>query len=356
MKIINSFRFFLVLFCACFLLASCSKSDSKLTAEKPKVVNLAIWSNFVTDEMLQRFEAQTGIHVDVSNYSSNEELLAKLQAGASGYDVIVPADYMVFVMKQLNLLESIDKKKIANVQNLDPKFLKMYFDERNKVSLPFDWGTTGIAINRRLYKDKLRGWSDLFESKTLAGKFTMLDDVRETLGAALKRDGYRLNSINDRELKAAKQTLLTAKKNLKGFTSETLTGLVNGEMAVAHAYSSDALQARARLNGDIDYIIPEEGCTIWVDNLAIPKGAAHLEVAHQLVNYLLSSQVQAERASKLFVAPSSLEAMKGLDASLKQNTGLFPSEESLQRCEMIKDIGENLAQWDRIWTEAKASR
>lgn len=343
-------------------LSACSKpandastSAAKATSQEKKVVNLAIWSNFVTDEMLKDFETKTGIHAEVSNYSSNEELLAKIQAGASGYDVVVPADYMVLVMAQLNLLAPINHTKISNQAALDPKFMKMYFDTDNKFSLPFDWGTTGIAINRKLFKGELSGWKDVFENKTLAGKYTMLDDVRETLGAALKREGFSLNSKNGDELGKAKQLILKAKKNIKGFTSETLMGLVNGEMAVAHAYSSDALQARQKTNGSIDYKIPAEGCTLWVDNLVIPANAPHIEEAHALINFLLSPEVAAARTTKLFVAPTNKDALKLLPKEVAENSALFPDAKALEKCEMIQDLGESLAQWDRIWTEAKAS-
>lgn len=335
-----------------------SSNDSAASSAKtePRVVNLAIWSNFITDEMIKDFEQKSGIRVQVSNYSSNEELLAKIQAGASEYDVVVPADYMVLVMAQLNLLAPLNQGKISNYASLDPKFMKMYFDPENKYSLPFDWGTTGIAVNRKLFKGEIQGWKDVFESKALAGRYTLLDDVRETLGAALKRDGYSLNSKSADELGRAKQTILKAKKTIKGFTSETLMGLVNGEMAVAHAYSSDALQARQKTNGQIDYLIPSEGCTLWVDNVVIPASAPHKEEAHVLINFLLSPEVAAARTNKLFVAPTNKDALALLSKDVSNNRALFPDQKSLEKCEMIQDLGESLAQWDRIWTEAKASQ
>ena len=159
-----------------------------------KVVNLAIWSNYIKPEVLTEFEKRTGIKVQVSNYSSNEELLAKLQAGASGYDVVVPSDYMVFAMSKLGLLKELDFTQLPNFKSIDPKYLKKQFDPANKYSIPYDWGTTGIAVNRTLYKGKIAGWKDLFNNADLAGKVTLLDDVRETIGAALKAQGLSLNS------------------------------------------------------------------------------------------------------------------------------------------------------------------
>src|SRR5947208_436229 len=140
-----------ILLAAALVLGSCTKKttpgEAPQAASSGKVVNLAIWSNYVSPELLKAFEAKTGIKVQVSNYSSNEELLAKLQAGASGYDVAVRSDYMVGVMGHLNLLKELDKQQLTNLKSVDPKFLHKPYDPDSKYSVPYDWGTTGIAVN-----------------------------------------------------------------------------------------------------------------------------------------------------------------------------------------------------------------
>jgi spermidine/putrescine transport system substrate-binding protein len=335
--------------------AAGAAANQAAEASKLKVVNLTVWTNFVTPEMLDEFEKKTGYKVQVSNYSSNEELLAKIQAGAQGYDVAVPSDYMVAAMRNLGLLNELDLTKISNAKNLDPQVVKQYYDPANQLSLPFSWGTTGIAFNQKALKAPLHSWKDLFEGKELTGKFTLLDDVRETLGAALKMQGLSLNSKDNAALEKGKVVLVAAKARAKGFTSETLAGLVNGEMAAAHSYSSDALMASSKTHGAIQYIIPEEGCTIWIDNLVIPKGAKNLEGAHALINFLLEPKVQAERAKLLFSAPSNKDSLALLPKDLQENRSLFPDKAKLAKCEMLQDLGESLGQWDRIWTEVKAS-
>jgi spermidine/putrescine transport system substrate-binding protein len=344
--------FILVLICSCTQKPGSSEAQR---ADTSKVVNLAIWTNFVTPEILSEFEKTSGIKVQVSNYSSNEELLAKIQAGAEGYDVAVPSDYMVVAMANLKLLQEIDLKKISNYKDLDPRVLDKYYDPKNQYSIPFQWGTTGIAINQKLTKAAIHGWKDLFQEKEISGKFTLLDDVRETLGAALKMQALSLNSKNAADLEKARAILLDAKKRIKGFTSETLAGLVNGEMAVAHAYSGDALMASQKTGGSVKYIIPEEGCTFWVDNLVIPKGAKNIEAAHKLMDYLIGPQVGAERVKLLFSAPSNKRSVGLLSKELQENRSLFPDAKQLAKCEMLEDLGENLSQWDRVWTEVKAS-
>jgi spermidine/putrescine transport system substrate-binding protein len=343
-------------------LAGCTKKEAGSPAAGAtgaatggsKVVNLAIWSNYVSPELLQDFQKKTGIQVQVANYSSNEELLAKLQAGASGYDVAVPSDYMVFAMIKLGLIHELDYQQLPNSKSLDSRYLKKAYDPTNKFSVPYDWGTTGIAINRSLYKGEIKGWKNLFSNPDLAGKFTLLDDVRETIGAALKAQGFSLNSKNADELAKAKELLLKNRSKVKAFTSEPMMPLVNGETAVAHAYLSDALQARKQSGGKIDYIIPEEGGTMWIDNLVIPNGAKHLAEAHAFINFLLEAKSNVSTVMSVFVAPANKDAFALLPKDFQSNTMLFPSDAILAKCEMIQDLAENLTQWDRVWTEVKA--
>ncbi|MEO5969106.1 MAG: spermidine/putrescine ABC transporter substrate-binding protein [Bdellovibrionia bacterium] len=326
------------------------------SAPAVRVVNLAIWSNYLSPDLFASFEKKTGIKIQISNYSSNEELLAKLQAGASGYDVAVPSDYMIFVMRKLALLQELDFSQLPNSKALDSKFLKKPYDPENTYSVPYNWGTTGIAINRALYSGSVKGWKDLFEKPDLAGKLSLLDDAREVLGAALKAQGYSLNSKNPEELTKAKELLLKTRSRIKAFTSEPKMPLINGEIAVAHVYMSDALQARRTTGGKIDYLVPEEGSTLWIDNLVIPKGARNIKEAHEFINFLIDAKANVSTVTNILVAPANKLAFALLPKELQNDTMLFPSPASLAKCEMIEDLGESLALWDRIWTEVKARR
>lgn len=337
------------------LSSSCTKNsnDGGQNAPGAREVNIAAWSNYLEPALLQVFEKKTGIKVNVSNYSSNEELVAKLQAGATGYDVAMPSDYMVFAMVKLGLLKELQYDKIPNSKALNTDLLKKSFDSTNKYSLPFDWGTTGIAYNKALYPKGVKGWADLFNNNELAGKFTLLDDVRETLGAALKSAGLSLNSKNSQDLQRAKEILLKVKPRLKGFTSEPLVALVNGEVAAAHIYSSDALRARKKTDGKVQYLFPDDGCTIWIDNLVIPTGAKNVNEAHELINFLLDAKSNVTTASLVFVIPSNKEALALLPAELKNDPAVFPDKARTAKCEMLEDLGDTLQTWDRVWTEVK---
>ncbi len=339
---------------ACTKKSEVTSSSAGAPASLNKVVNLAIWSNYLSPELIADFEKRMGVKVQVSNYSSNEELLAKLQAGASGYDVVVPSDYMIFAMQKLGLLQALDPSKLPNAKSLDPRHLKRNYDPENKYSLPYDWGTTGIAVNRTLYPGEIKGWKSLFSNSALAGKFSLLDDVRETMGVALKALGYSLNTKDPAQIAQAKEFLIKHRASVKAFTSETLAMLVNGETAVSHAYVQDALQARKQTGGKIQYLIPEEGCTLWLDNLAIPTGAKNVAEAHALINYLLEAKSGASTALAIFAAPVNKESVALLPKELQADTSLFPTDAMLAKCEMIQDLGESLTLWDRAWTEVKA--
>ena len=353
-------RKFASLCLALLAFSACTKkpeapSASSASQKAARTLNLAIWSNYLSPETLQEFTQKTGIQVQVSNYSSNEELQAKLQAGGSGYDVAIPSDYMVYAMIQLGLLEPLDKTKIPNQKNLDPTFLGRPFDKDNKYSLPINWGTTGIARNKKLYAGPLKGWKDLLTRSELKGKFTLLDDAREALGTALKAQGLSLNTHSQADIDKAKAMLLEARSRVRGFNSETKMPLIQGEIAVAQAYSSDALQAAEATHGDVEYIIPEEGATLWLDNLVIPKGAPHAAEAHEFINFLYTPDVAKRTVTTLWLASANREAIALLPEAFKNNPALFPPESTRKRLEEMMDLGEASVLFDRAWTEVKAA-
>lgn len=350
------FKFLGLLIGWCLLLfgVGCSFSKNSTRSQKP-FVSLAIWSNYLPSELIQEFERSTGIQVKITHFSSNEELLAKLQTGSSEYDVIVPSDYTVFALIHLGLLSELDYQLIKNSKSLDPRFLRKSYDPENRYALPYDWGTTGIAINRDLYPGKIQSWRDLFENSDLNGKLSLLDDSREVIGAALKASGHRLNSVSPEELRLAKNLLLKVKSRLKALTSEPLIPLLNGEVAVAQIFMSDALQARATRGNAIEYFVPKEGGTLWLDYLAIPARAKHSVEAHRLIDFLLEPRVNAETVKRVWVGPANREAVRLLPLDLQKHPQLFPPESFWASLEMVQDLGSSTLLWDRLWTEFKAN-
>jgi spermidine/putrescine transport system substrate-binding protein len=332
------------------LFLGCTK---KASSPEAREVNLSIWGNYLSPEMKSKFEKESGVKINISNYSSNEELLAKVQMGASGIDVAVPSDYMVEIMTKMNLLEPLKSGEIPNKAGISEQFLKQSYDPENTYSLPYTWTTTGIAYNKELYKGDIKGWKDLLDNKELKGKFALLDDVRETTGAALKMNGVSVNSTNADEIKKAKETLLAAKKNIKMFTSDTIDILKNKEVVAAQAYSSDALQAATQNPGKIAYVLPIEGATYAIDNLVILKGASHPEAAHKLINFLISKEAEIAKVKSIYGGPILKDTRKDLPKELQENPVLFPSTATFQKLEHVRDLGADSKMYDDLWTEVK---
>lgn len=333
-----------------FLSTACTSKNQP----SDQTVHLAIWGNYVSPEMLQKFTAATGIKVSTSNYSSNEELLAKVQMGASGFDVAVPSDYMVGVMIKTGLLEKLDRSKIPNAKDVSADLLKQPFDPANDYSLPYSWTTSGIAVNRELFKGSMKSWKDLFENPDLQGKLALLDDSREVMAAALKMKGYSVNSTNPAELKAAAEALKKAKPRVKMFTSDTIDILTNREVAVAQSYSSDALQAARNSGHKIEFVLPTEGGTRAIDNLVILKKAKHLENALKLVNFLLSADSDLDRTQRLLAGPILTQTRAKLAPELQKNEAFLPAAGALKKMESLKDLGQDNNQYEEIWTQIKS--
>lgn len=351
MTLWSQFGFALALLVAAATTTGCTRKS----ASDEQVVNLAIWANYLSPEMQEKFTAETGIKLRVSNYSSSEELLAKLQSGASGIDVAVPSDYMVGVMTKLGLLEPIEASRVPNRAGLDPALMKLEFDPENTYSLPYSWIVTGIGVNRDLFKGKVDSWKSLLNEKELAGKFSLLDDVRETTAAALRADGHSINTTSTEELAKAEALLKDVRGRVKMFTSDVIDPLVKKEVAVAQGYSSDIMQAaRNAGGGKIEFVLPSDGGSRALDNLVIIKGTKHAREAHELINYLLKPEVNAVFIKTIMGGPVVLKTKELLPKELQSNPILYPPADRLKNFEYLRDLGEATRFYDRLWTEVRA--
>lgn len=337
-----------------FAILLLSTACTKKTADSAQSVNLAIWGNYISPEILKKFTTDTGIKVSVSNYSSNEELLAKVQMGASGFDVAVPSDYMVNVMIKSGLLEKLDKTQIPNRAEISPELLNQSYDPGNEHSLPYTWTTSGIAVNRELYKGPMNSWKDLLENPGLEGKLALLDDAREVLAAALRMKGFSANTVKPEELKAAKEVLVKTKPRVKMFTSDTIDILNNREVAAAQVYSSDALQSARASGNKIEFVLPEEGSTRAIDNLVIFKKAPHPQNALKLINFLLSADADLDRTQKILTGPVLKGTKAKLPETLQKNSSLFPPVKTLEKLESLRDLEKDNRQYEDIWTFIKS--
>ncbi len=353
----KTFRIAAVFVILAMLIAACGGGQKP--AVKSTELNLYAWSEYIPQAMLDNFTAETGIKVNYDTYSSNEELQAKLQAGASGYDVIVPSDYMITILKKQNLLEKLDLSQIPNIKNIDERFRKLEYDPGNEYTVPYQWGTSCLVVDTSKVTRPITKWADLWDPE-FAGKVVLLDDVREVLGMVLAVLGYDKNSTDPAQLEEAKAKLSELMANVKLFDSDNpKQALLAGEVWLGQTWNGEASIAHSE-NEAIQYIFPEEGCTIWFDNLAIPKGAPHIDAALTFINYVLDAKNSILITKEFpYSNPNkaALELLKTEDPALYEAYMSFPatnpSDEDLKRTAPIKDIGEATALWDRIWTEVK---
>jgi len=323
------------------------------SGEMPQL-NLYTWSTYISPRLLNGFEREFHCKVNYDLYDSNEALLTKLQAGNVEYDLVVPSDYMVEILIRQGLLAPLDKSRLPNVwANTDPRFLALPFDPHNDYSVPYAWGTTGLAYRADLVKEPVDSWSVLFDPR-YAGHILLLDDAREVFGMALKKLGYSLNSTNPEELRQARDLLLEEKRLVKGYNSSNFEqDLAAGDAWITQAYNGN-LTFVMRDDPRIRYIIPKEGCTISVDNACIPRRAPHKDLAMKFINYFHRPEVAA-----LFVNDSGFNTPNRYDRQeiepwLLANPAVFPNPAWLAHCEFMRDVGPVVALYDRYWTEIKA--
>lgn len=319
---------------------------------KNEQLNIFTWAGYVSDDIRNGFEKEFGVDVIVDTYASNEDLLAKLQAGATGYDVIMPSDYMVSILIKLDLLAELDRGAIPNFQNVSPLFLGKYFDAENRYSVPYTFGTAGIAYDSAVVQPAPDSWNVLWD-ETYANQFSMLDDQRETLGAALKLLGYSLNTTDVEELQAAKEKLIAQKPLVKQYKSEAEELLIAGDVVMAHCWSGDAFRA-AETRNTIRYVIPREGSSQFIDAVCIPKAAPHPGLAAQFINYLLRPEINAKITLFTKYGTCVPTAREHLPQSLREHQFIYPPKEVLESLEWLRDPGDFTRHYNRAWEEIKA--
>jgi spermidine/putrescine-binding protein len=335
------------------LLAVLSLLACSSTTKAQRQLNLYIWSAYITEDTLHKFEKETGIKVRFDTYDSNEALLEKMQSGVGDYDVIVPSDYMVRILNHTNLLQTLAFQKLPNFKNIGPRFHNPPYDENNAHSIPFLWGTTGIGYNKTKVTDPVDSWAILWNPK-YKDRILMLDDLRECFGAALKWKGHSLNSTNPAELQEAKDLLLQQKPLVKTFSSSNFDEiLLSGDVWLAHGWSGQLAKAKDQ-NKDLAYVIPKEGSTIWVDNFAIPKTARHLEEAYTFLNFCMRPEIAAEITNSSGYATANLAANPFIKGEILHDPARYPDEATLAKCEFFRDLGDTTTLLDRYWTEIKS--
>ncbi len=322
-------------------------------------LNIFVWTEYIPVEMIECFELVYGIKVNRDEYSSNEEMYAKVSAGGSNYDLVQPTDYIIALMARQGLLQELDHAKLPVLKNFDPNYLDFEFDPGNKYTIPYQAGTDSIVVNTAAVENVPQSWEDLWKPE-YAGKMVFLDDSRAVIGLTLLTLGYDVNTTNPDELNAAKEKLALLVPNVKLFDSDSpKTALIAGDVDLGMTWTAEALLAQQE-NPAIEYVYPTEGAIVWQDNWAMLKDAPNADAAYAWLNYTMQGDIfwmmlrdfpytNPNKAALDYAKTNQTELYDKYMASPITNT---PAE-AIKNGHRIGDVGEATPLYDDIWVEVK---
>jgi spermidine/putrescine-binding protein len=320
-----------------------------------KVLRVVTWSGYYPDSILAEFTKKTGIQVELSYISSNEELLAKIKAGARGFDIIQPSDYMIEQMTRLNMLRPLDKTLLTNLKHVEDYYFHLSYDPGLVFTVPFVRGTTGILVNTervKLPQGEL-SWDLLFNSPD-PRHTSLLDDMREVFSAVLYWQGKDPNCNDPKILEEVAKEIAKVKSQIALFSSEPQTLLMRGDVTIAHAFSTHGLQI-ALDYPHIKYFLPKGGNSVWTDNFAIPVGSRKALEAHQFINYFLEPDNALSLVQANHLATPNRSAKARLPSAMQNDILLYPTDKQLREMSFLHILDdEGLSAMIRLWTEVKS--
>ena len=316
------------------------------------------WGEYLDPDVIDLFEEETGIHVIYEEYETNEIMYPKVQSGAIAYDVVCPSDYMVQRMIENNLLAEINFDNIPNIKYIDNIYMDLstQFDESNRYSVPYLWGTVGILYNRTMVDEPVNSWGILWDEK-YKDSILMQDSVRDAFGVALKYLGYSLNSTDLDELEEAKKLLIEQKPLVQAYVVDQVRDkMIGNEAAIGVIYSGEALYCQEE-NPDLEYVIPKEGSNLWIDSWVIPKNARNKGNAEVFINFLCRPDIAKMNFEYItYSIPNSAGRALIEDDWMRNSTIAFPDISQLENCETFRFLGdENEVIYNELWREVKSS-
>ncbi len=316
-------------------------------------LNVYNWGDYIDESVLKSFESKYQIKVNYDTFTTNEDMYVKLKSGGSHYDVVVPSDYMIKRMIDENMLVTPDFANIPNYKYIGSEFKNLGYDPKNEYSIPYMWGTVGVLYNKKMVSGKPDSWNILWDKK-YRKQILMLDSQRDSIGIALKMLGFSLNTKNPAELEKAKLALIDQKPLVLAYVvDEVKDKMISGEAAMAVVWSGDAVYCM-RENKDLDYFIPKEGSNLWFDGMVIPKDSQHKKDAELFLNYMCETEIAYKNADYIGYATPHSEVVKKLPKEITQNHSLYPKADDLKKSEVFVDLGSQIKDFDRVWTEVKS--
>lgn len=312
------------------------------------------WGDYIDPDVLKQFEQETGIKVIYETFDSNEGMMGKIEQGGTNYDITAPSEYMIEMMMEKDLLLPLDHSLLPNLKNIDPYFLDLPFDPANRYSIPYFWGSLGIAFNPTLLEGQtFESWDNLWDP-SLKQRVILVDSAREVVGMGLNSLHYSLNSTDPDEIQEAMDKLALLTPNVKAVIGDEVTQLmVNEEAAVALTWSGQAADMM-NSNENIDYIVPEEGSNLWFDNFVIPRTAKNIEGAHAFLNFLLRPDIAAQNTDYVGYTTPNKAALDLMDPEVVEDERYYPDEEMREHLEVYRNLGlKNLGIYNEYFLEFK---
>jgi spermidine/putrescine transport system substrate-binding protein len=344
----------------------CTPQNSDAANSGKNVLHLFNWNNYIAPETIARFEKFCKCDLSQDYYADNEEMLAKLAAGATGYDVIVPTGNAIDTLIRQGALRPLDKSLLPNFKNINPAYLDTAFDPGNIYSVPYAYTLSLLGFNKEKIEQlglPTDTWAIIFEPKYLEkirGRVTVLDSQRELMAAALKYLGYSVNDTDEKHWREAADLIVRAKPYWAAFSNTSyIKELAVGNLWVAHGYSNDMFQAAldAQKTGrkfTISYSTPKEGAVLAVDSMVLHKSGKRPDLAHQFINFMLDGKNSAELTNLIGSGNPNLDALQYIQPEIANNKAIFPDPELIARLEMLRDLDRKQRRLlSRLWTEIK---
>jgi len=318
-------------------------------------LNVYNWGDYIDMDTLYAFTERTGIRVVYDTFETNEDMYTKLKNTPTSYDLIFPSDYMIERMIRERMLLPIDLAAMPNAsEHTDPRFLNQAYDPEQAFSVPYTWGTVGILYNTAMVPEVPASWDALWDAN-YANDILMLNSARDTIGAALKRLGYSLNSADPGELEAAKQSLVEQSPLVLAYVvDEVKDKMIAGEAALALVWSGDAQYCMDE-NPDLDYVVPGEGSNLFFDAMCIPVNSKNPAEAQMLIDFLCEPEIAMQNYQYVGYAIPNTGAIELMGEEYTDSMVSNPPQEVLDRCEVFRHLGDDVKVYDRIWTEILTS-
>ena len=325
---------------------------------KDITINVYNWGEYISDggegsiNVVEEFEALTGIKVTYTTYETNEDLYAKLSSSNARYDIIIPSDYMIARMIKEDMLEKINFDNIPNYRFIDEKYKTTDFDVTGEYSVPYTWGTVGVIYNTKYVDQEDIGSWDLLWNEKYAGTILMFSNSRDAYGIALKKLGYSLNSENPEEI--AKATELLKKQRLvnQAYVMDQVFNKMEGESAYAAPYYAGDCLSMMDVNEDLGFFYPKEGFNIFIDSICIPKGCKNKEAAEAFINFLCETEIAVANCEYICYFTPHTQAAKIVEVDQR----IYPTDAQLENAESYTALsGEINSLYDSSWIEVRSA-